>query len=79
MKYKKAMHSTFSCCPQLANNLTSDAFVESIRERITEDRTHDTMYYEPEFAVEDDHGTTHVSLSGPDGSVISFTASINLA
>ncbi len=60
-------------------NLTSDAYVQDIRDLIREDQTNNTYeYYGAEFYQPDDHGTAHVSVVGPNGDAISITSTVNL-
>lgn len=54
-------------------NLASD-----LRAKITDDGTHDTTYYKPEYRLSDDFGTDHVSILGPNGDALSITSTINL-
>ena len=48
----------------LVNNMTCSNFVESIRLKIDDDKTHDIFYYEPAFEGFDDDGTSHISILG---------------
>lgn len=62
---------------QALKNLTSKEFVDYVRNRITDNRTHSPTYYEPMFGTRADFGTTHMSVISPDGDVVSWTSSIN--
>lgn len=63
----------------LARNLTSDAYAASIRSQITDDRTfQDPEHYGAVTAIEDDHGTAHLSLLAPNGDAVSVTSTVNL-
>lgn len=43
-----------------------------------QDKTHELGYYRPRFAVEEDHGTTHLSVIDKFGSAVSLTSTVNL-
>ncbi|KZP30150.1 gamma-glutamyltranspeptidase [Athelia psychrophila] len=44
---------------------------------LTDDRTHDAAYYNPEYSVLEDHGTSHISVVDGDGMAVSITSSVN--
>ncbi|CAH1800421.1 unnamed protein product [Owenia fusiformis] len=62
---------------QVVQNLTSKDYANYIRSKISDDKTHDLEYYEPDFGNEEDHGTSHLAVLGPDGSAVSVTSTIN--
>ncbi|XP_060080228.1 glutathione hydrolase 1 proenzyme-like [Ylistrum balloti] len=62
----------------LISNMTSAAYSESIRQQITDDRTHDTDFYGPTFFMNNDAGTSHLSVLTPNGDAVSITSTINI-
>ncbi|KAF8556134.1 gamma-glutamyltranspeptidase [Imleria badia] len=52
-------------------------FADMIAVNLTDDRTHPPEYYNPEFDVETDHGTSHVSVVDKDGMAVSLTTTVN--
>lgn len=57
--------------------MTSLEYSESRRRKISDDRTHDVSYYEPQFQSTEEGGTVHLCFMGRDGAAISMTSSIN--
>ncbi|KAG9316332.1 gamma-glutamyltranspeptidase [Chiua virens] len=53
-------------------------FADLIAVNLTDDRTHPPEYYNPEFDVETDHGTSHISVVDKDGMAVALTTTVNL-
>lgn len=52
--------------------ISSKDYVKRVNESISEYRTYDIDHYNSSYIVQD-HGTTHISIIGPDGMAVSVT------
>lgn len=63
---------------ELERNLTNPAWARAYRSMVNDSKTHsDWEYYGASFDGADDHGTAHIVVMAPDGSVVSATSTIN--
>ncbi|XP_076392246.1 glutathione hydrolase 1 proenzyme isoform X2 [Megachile rotundata] len=62
----------------LINDLTSIEYARAIRRNIKSNETsNDPRYYGVNMTMQEDSGTSHVSVLAPDGSAVSVTSTIN--
>ncbi len=57
--------------------MSSPAYGDQIRARITDDTTHGVDYYGPAAPPLRDAGTSHTSVLAPDGGAVAITSTIN--
>lgn len=63
---------------QLQQNLSDANWARAYRKKIIDEHTiNDWRHYGALFEPADDHGTAHVVVVAPDGSVVSATSTIN--
>ncbi|CAB3221838.1 unnamed protein product [Arctia plantaginis] len=63
---------------ELERNLSNAAWARAFRARVNDTRTYsDWEHYGASFQGADDHGTAHIVVVAPDGSVVSATSTVN--
>ncbi|KAF6761173.1 nucleophile aminohydrolase [Ephemerocybe angulata] len=71
------------CDPAFTNSskrideISTKDFAGIIFPNITDDRTHPPEYYNPEFDVKVDHGTSHTSVVDKSGMAVALTSTVN--
>lgn len=58
--------------------ISTKAYADAVALNLTDDRTHTPEYYNPEFDVKIDHGTSHTSVLDKDGMAVALTTTVNL-
>ncbi|KAF8893384.1 gamma-glutamyltranspeptidase [Infundibulicybe gibba] len=72
------------CDPDFNNNtermhqISTKSFANAVFANITDDRTHPPEYYNPEYDVKIDHGTSHTSVVDQNGMAVALTSTVNL-
>eukprot|EP00057_Strongylocentrotus_purpuratus_P003389 XP_003726539.1 PREDICTED: gamma-glutamyltranspeptidase 1 [Strongylocentrotus purpuratus] len=69
--------SSFVNLTDLVANMTAQSYADALRARIDDDRTHNYTYYEPEFQLVEDSGTSHISIVDQYGNAAAITSTIN--
>ncbi|BFZ09345.1 hypothetical protein BsWGS_12384 [Bradybaena similaris] len=62
---------------QITSNVTSIEQGEIIRRLISDSKTFPWRDYNPAFDIQEDEGTSHLSVLGPNGDAVSVTSTIN--
>lgn len=60
------------------DQIPTKAYAQVIRHNLTDDMTHPPEYYQPEYDIVDDHGTSHASVVDKSGMAVSITSTVNL-
>jgi len=58
--------------------IASKEYAAQVAANITDDRTHPSEYYRPNYDIKHDHGTSHTSVVDSNGMAVSITSTINL-
>ncbi|KAF8234461.1 gamma-glutamyltranspeptidase [Tricholoma matsutake] len=72
------------CDPDFNNDtaridqISTKIFADAIFRNITDDRTHPSEYYNPDYGVKIDHGTSHTSVVDKHGMAVALTSTVNL-
>ncbi|KAL0956594.1 hypothetical protein HGRIS_002731 [Hohenbuehelia grisea] len=72
------------CDPDFINStakidqIPTREYADLIYANITDDRTHTSDYYRPEYDIKIDHGTSHSSVIDKDGMAVAITSTVNL-
>ncbi|KAJ7178528.1 gamma-glutamyltranspeptidase [Mycena crocata] len=71
------------CDPAFNNNtkrideISTKAFADLVAANITDNETHPPQYYNPEYDIKTDHGTSHTSVVDKNGMAVSLTSTVN--
>ncbi|ESO97810.1 hypothetical protein LOTGIDRAFT_152913 [Lottia gigantea] len=63
---------------QIVSDLTNLNYGETTRYKINDNKTFKYKHYHPAFSLTETHGTTHLSLLGPNGDAVAITSTVNL-
>ncbi|KAG2234762.1 hypothetical protein INT48_000111 [Thamnidium elegans] len=58
--------------------IISKEWADIVRKNISDNLTHDPLYYEPKYENNDPHGTMHLSVVDKDDGAVSLTSTVNL-
>ncbi|KAF9222505.1 gamma-glutamyltranspeptidase [Gyrodon lividus] len=58
--------------------ISTKRYADLVAANLTDDRTHPPEYYNPEFDIKTDHGTSHTSVVDKDGMAVALTTTVNL-
>ncbi|KAI9474176.1 MAG: nucleophile aminohydrolase [Benjaminiella poitrasii] len=64
--------------PERIQEMISKDYAAQLRHRITDNSTHDPLYYHPKFDHVESHGTMHLSVVDEDDCVVALTSTVNL-
>ncbi|KAI9264485.1 gamma-glutamyltransferase [Sporodiniella umbellata] len=59
--------------------IISKEWSDIVRKNISDDKTHEPLYYGPKYELNDPHGTMHLSVVDKDGGAVSLTSTVNLS
>jgi gamma-glutamyltranspeptidase/glutathione hydrolase len=69
----------FSYMDDLETEMLTSKTASNIRERISDNRTHNVSYYNPEgYDITENHGTSHIVTIDSSGMSVTFTSTVNL-
>ncbi|KAH6913849.1 gamma-glutamyltranspeptidase [Coprinopsis sp. MPI-PUGE-AT-0042] len=60
------------------SQIPTKAYAKKIQSNLTDDMTHPPEYYQPEYDILEDHGTSHTSIVDGSGMAVSITSTVNL-
>ncbi|CAO0798915.1 unnamed protein product [Mucor circinelloides] len=60
------------------DEMVQKEYAADIRQKITDDTTHDPLYYNPKFDHIETHGTMHLSVVDEDDGAVALTSTVNL-
>ncbi|CAO3635491.1 unnamed protein product [Mucor fragilis] len=60
------------------DEMVQKEYAADIRQKITDDTTHDPLYYNPKFDHVESHGTMHLSVVDEDDGAVALTSTVNL-
>ncbi|KAG0704532.1 gamma-glutamyltranspeptidase [Suillus ampliporus] len=84
LKFSQCTSTRIGDLPYVTNGtarvaeISTKSFADAVAANLTDDRTHPPEYYNPEFDVKIDHGTSHTSVVDKDGMAVALTTTVNL-